>query len=287
MDNENLNNEEELEVTEPIEEANESVSEEVAEDTAEAAAEVSENAAEGESLMNEFGENGEISAEMIAIPQSGNAAKVVAVVCGVIVILLVAVAAIWNTGIVNPYEKGYIDISGVTLKDLADSNGFSVSEYKKMNGLPWLMPKSTNENAVKNYVTIEASLAQSGTDFKSLKEYYGWDDSITEKTTVGKALGETKLSIILGVKDMDEDTANQTLDALKEFYGFGDEVTLDTLYKDVRQRIDEKTKEKRLEQEQEEAEKNEDAEKSDDAEDKADDTDAEKKNGEEKAETAE
>lgn len=281
MDNENLNNEEELEVTETVEEVNETV----LEDTAEAPAETSDNAEETETTENASGENCENPETVFEIPQSRGASKVVAVVCGVLIILLIAAVAIWNTGIINPYEKGYIDISGVTLKDLADTNGFSVSEYKKMNGLPWLMPKSTNENAVKNHVTIEASLAQSGTDFESLKEYYGWDDSITEKSTVGKALGETKLSVILGVKDMDEDTANQTLDALKEFYGFGDEVTLDTLYKDVRQQIDETTKKKRLEQEQEEAEKDADEETSDEAEDKADDD--EDKDSEEKAETAE
>lgn len=196
-----------------------------------------------------------------------------AIIGGVAAVVVALAAILWYFGIINPYEIGYVDVSGVTLEELADQSGYSLKEYKKANGLSWLMPKSTNENAVKNNIKVKTTIAQSGMTFEDFKEYYGWGDDITENSTVGKALGETKLSVILGVKDMEEEMANQTLTSFREFYGFGEDVTLDTLYKDVRVAIDKKTRETRIEQEKE-AEKS-DEEKSEDEEAEVETKDAE------------
>ena len=181
-----------------------------------------------------------------------------AIIGGAVAAVIVLVAALWYFGVINPYEIGYVDVSGVTLEELADQSGYSLKEYKKVNGLSWLMPKSTNENAVKNNVKVKTTIAETGMTFEEFKEYYGWGDNITENSTVGEALGETKLAIILGVKGAEEDVAEKTLASFKEFYGFGDDVTVDTLYKDVRVAIDKKTRETRIEQEKE-AEKDDEA----------------------------
>lgn len=274
MDNEKLNNEE-LETAETTEGAAENPAEvaeevteeaaEVVEDSTEEAEEVTEEAAEDSEEAAELavldgadGSEIEITDEYLEPPKSKG--KVCAIICGIAAVVIVAVGILFYTGVINPFEKGYIDISGVTLADLADESGYSIREYKKMNGLPWYMSKSTNENAVKNNIKIKATLAQSGGEFKELKEYYGWDDSITEDTTVGEALGATKLSVILGVSEMDKETANQALDSVKEIYGLGDDVTLDTLYGDVRETIDTKTKENRLKEEQKSDNKDSDKE---------------------------
>ncbi len=299
MDNEKLNNEEAVEevvdetVTEEtveeiaeeeiveeiidgIAETEETV-EEVAEDTAEEDAETAEEDAVSivqiwqcpkcetvcdDSVCTVCGEQ----CELIEIEATageiteGPRKNIGAIIGGAVAAVIVLVAALWYFGVINPYEIGYVDVSGVTLEELADQSGYSLKEYKKVNGLSWLMPKSTNENAVKNNVKVKTTIAQSGMAFEDFKEYYGWGDNITENSTVGKALGETKLEIILGVKGAEEDVAEKTLASFKEFYGFGDDVTIDTLYKDVRVAIDKKTRETRIEQEKqaEEAEKNSD-----------------------------
>ncbi len=262
MDNEKFNNDE-LEVTETTdkvtEEAVEKVTEDVAEEISEETAEVTEGAeevAELEALDGVSDTELEITDEYLEPPKSK--VKLCKIICGSVAVVIVALGVLFYTGVINPFEKGYIDISGVTLEELSNESGYSLKEYKKMYGLPWYMPKSTNENAAKNNIKIKTTLAQSGEDFKSLKEYYGWDDSITENTTVGKALGATKLSVVLGVHEMDKETANQALDSLKELYDLGDEVTLDTLYGDVREIIDAKTRENRLKEEQKEQDSHKD-----------------------------
>lgn len=286
MDNEKLNNEETVEeVTEETVEAveteevaEEAVVEEVAEESAaeeteEEVEEVSEEDAEtvedeavtivqiwqcpkcetvcDEEICSACGEQ----CELIEIEATageiteGPRKNIGAIIGGAVAAVVVLVAALWYFGVINPYEIGYVDVSGVTLEELAEQGGYSVAEYKKVNGLSWLMPKSTNENAVKNNVKVKTTIEQTGMKFEDFKEYYGWDDKITENSTVGKALGETKLEIILGVKGAEAEIAEQTLSSFKEFYGFGDEVTLDTLYKDVRVAVDKKTRDTRLEQE--------------------------------------
>lgn len=303
MDNKKLNNEE-LEVTE---ETTEEVVEEVAEDTEEVAETVEEEVieeteVEGIAEVTEDAETVEedevtivqiwqcpecetvcddavcsvcgAECELIEIEATageiteGPRKNIGAIIGGVVAVVVALAAILWYFGIINPYEIGYVDVSGVTLEELADQSGYSLKEYKKVNGLSWLMPKSTNENAVKNNIKVKTTIAQSGMAFEDFKEYYGWGDDITENSTVGKALGATKLSVILGTKDMEADMASQTLASFKEFYGFGDEVTLDTLYKDVRVAIDKKTRETRIEQEKE-------AEKADDEESEDEDSEAE------------
>ena len=318
MDNEKLNNEETVEeVTEEtveaveteevneeavIEETVEEVAEETAEELSEDDAETVEEEAVtivqiwqcpkceticDEEVCTTCGEQ----CELIEIEATageiteGPRKNIGAIIGGAVAAVIVLVAALWYFGVINPYEIGYVDVSGVTLEELAEQSGYSLKEYKKTNGLSWLMPKSTNENAVKNNIKVKTTIAQSGMKFEDFKEYYGWDDKITENSTVGEALGETKLSIILGVKGAEKEIAEQTLASFKEFYGFGDEVTLDTLYKDVRVAIDKKTRDTRIEQEKaaEDAEKEADKEETDEAEVETEEAEAPEKT-EEKAE---
>ena len=191
----------------------------------------------------------QVDLEELAQGATGTKAAVIA--GGIAAIVLAIVALLFSTGIVNIYEWGYVDTTGVTLKELADKSGYSLSEYKKANKLPAMMHSSTFENAVNNNVKLGAIVAQSGMPLDEFKKYYGWGDDVTEKTKVGEALGKTKLSMMVG---------EESLDAFKEYYGFGDEVTVDTTYAEVRKVMDTKAKEERIKKEKEAKKAEEEAE---------------------------
>ncbi len=255
MDNENLNNEE-LETVEEAVEVAEEIVEEVTEEAESVETEVEAEAAEEavqteaeEEIAEEYPE--EYSDEVLA---KSNGGKIAAIVGGAVVVVLAIVAALWYFGVINPYERGYVDVSGVTLEELAEQSGYTVSEFKKANGLPMLMPKSTHENAVQNNVKLKSAIVNSGMTFEDFKAHYGWGDNITENSTVGEALGEAKLSVMLGLGEVDEETAKSTLDEFKKYYELGDDVTLDTPYKEIRTHMDEKAREMNI-KEKEEAEK--------------------------------
>ena len=258
MDNENLNNEEELNSVETegtSEEVTEIPSEEVVE-------EITEEAVEG-SVTEEESENTQYTeVSSIEEPVKQSSGKVLAIVGAVVALVVVVVAGLWYFGVINPYEKGYVDVSGKNIAQAADESGYTLSEYKKMNGLPFVMSKYTNENAASNSVKLKNIIERSGNSLDDFKKQYGWDDSITEDTTVGEALGATKLSVLLGADSADEETAKQILEQFKGYYEFDENVTLDTLYRDVRNKMDEKTRQARIEKE--EAEKKQEEDKQDD-----------------------
>ena len=258
MDNEKLNNEEELDSVETevtSEEVAEIPSEEVTEEITEEVVEEVTSEEDSENI-----EDTEVSP--IEEPVSKSSGKVLAIVGAAVALVVVVAACLWYFGIINPYEKGYVDVSGKNIAQAADESGYTLSEYKKMNGLPFMMSKYTNENAASNNVKLKAIIERSGNSLDEFKEQYGWDDSITENTTVGDALGATKLSVLLGADSADEETAKQILEQFKGYYEFDENVTLDTLYRDVRNKMDEKTRQARIEKE--EAEKKQEEDKQDD-----------------------
>ena len=65
------------------------------------------------------------------------------------------------------------------------------------------------------------------------------------------AIGQVKLGDYVGEDNLAE---------FKETYGFGDDITADTLWKDVRQTVDEKSRQQRIESEkaEKESDKNKD-----------------------------
>ncbi len=287
MDNEKLNNEElneeivEETVTEEIEEAVAEPTEEAAESVDEMTAEtVEDDGQEATDVADELAEDAEPACDAVEIAdnsKNGTVAKIAAIAGGAVVLALIVFFALLNLGIVNPYEAGYVDITGETLEDMADQSGYSYKEYKKRFELPFFMPKSTNVNAAGNYVTMSAYSKISGMTIDEIKEQNGFGDDVTEKTTIGEASGNLKLSTLLGLDDVDEETAKSTFEGFKEFYELGDEVTLDTLYKDIRMTIDEKTRQNRLEEqkEQEEAQKKLEEESKETEQDEETDTETE------------
>ncbi len=156
-----------------------------------------------------------------------------------VIILLVGVLTVMflrTFGIINPYERDYIDVTGRTAGDIAKEKHYKYEKFLKEYGLPEDMPKNTFERAVFYNIPVKKFIEKTpGVDsFEQLKADMGWDDSITEDTTMGDALDSTKLSYYVG---------EEQLERFKALYELGDDVTGDTLYIEVRNIVDEKDKE--------------------------------------------
>lgn len=159
----------------------------------------------------------------------------------VIVALVVAVGALAvmglrALGVINPYEKDYIDVTGRTAADIAKEKSYKYEKFLKEYGLPDDMPKSTSERAVYYNIPVKKYVEKTpGVEsFEQLKADMGWDDTITEDTTMGEALDVTKLSYYVG---------DDQLERFKALYELSEEVTGDTLYGEVRNIVDTKEKE--------------------------------------------
>ena len=158
---------------------------------------------------------------------------------GALVVLIVAVVlsrVLLVTGIINPYEKDYIDVTGKTAEDIAKGKGMDYDKFLKAYGLPEDMSRKTFERAVYYNIPLKIVVKQTESieSFAELKESMGWDDSITEDTTLGDALDKTTLSNYVG---------DEQLERFKSLYELSDEVTGETLYGEVRNLVDAKEKE--------------------------------------------
>lgn len=140
------------------------------------------------------------------------------------------------TGVINPYEKDYVDVTGRTAADIAKSKNMKYDKFLKEYGLPEDMPKNTFERAVYYNIPVGKFVEKTPgiESFESLKVSMGWDDSITEATAMGDALDNTKLYNYVG---------EFSLERFKVLYELPDSVTGDTLYGEIRNIVDEKDKE--------------------------------------------
>lgn len=156
-----------------------------------------------------------------------------------VIVLVVGVFSsklMFVTGIINPYEEDYVDVTGRTAADVANDKGMEYAQFLKEYGLPEDMPKRTSERAVYYNVPVGKLVEKNASlgSFEELKESMGWGDDITESTTMGNALDKTKLSYYVG---------EEQLQRFKSLYELPEEVTGDTLYGEVRNIVDAKDKE--------------------------------------------
>ena len=158
------------------------------------------------------------------------------IVAIVVAVGALAVMGLRAIGVINPYERDYIDVTGRTAAQIAKEKNYKYEKFLKDYGLPEDLPKNTSERAmfynipVKKYVEKTPGIES----FEALKESMGWDDSVTEDMTIGDALDITKLSYYVG---------EEQLERFKALYELPDEVTGDTLYGEVRNVVDAKEKE--------------------------------------------
>lgn len=248
-----------VEVTEAAEEAVEEAEAE-AEETVEEAEEINADTVEkaDESAVEAVEDTAEaISFDDAASVTEGEQKKqlsIAKIAIGAAAVLVVAaivvLAVIFGPRVFNKYNKaGYVDVSGRTVSEVAESAGMDLKDFLDSYGLPADMPGNTSESAAYYAIPCSRMATMYGMDFESLKSTLELPDTVTEDTPWGEAEGEARLSVYVG---------EDNLDAFKEQYGLGDEVTGDTQWKEIRNIVDEYNRQQRIDSEkaQKEAEKN-------------------------------
>ena len=204
------------------------------------AAETVESADDAETVTQVI-PDGEADGE---IPAKKSKAPVIVAIVAAVVIIAAAIIVVatgkfgeWT----NKYNRGYVDTTGRTVAEVAEQIGMTYEEFLEEYGLPKDMPKNTYEAVA--FYTMPAKKAAEvyGISFDQIKQMLGLPDDTDENKPWGEVEGEVKLGTYLGGADY--------VDTFKEQYGLGDEVTADTLWKEVRPIVDAKTKEQREEQE--------------------------------------
>lgn len=247
MDEKNLNEiSEELEIADEVEvvDETEAVDETEIVDEAEIV-EVTET--EENTEINDAAEIAEEAVEDLeeAPAQSVGFAKST-IIAGIAVIVAALILGAVYVPALNPYNWKYVDTTGQNIKELADMQGFTLSELKARFDFPFYMPATTSQNAAENSIKLKWILDQNDIDVEKYKELTGTTGDFDENTTMGEIYAMQPLSIVIGATD-------ETIADFREMYGFGEEVTPDTLFGEVRTAIDKKTKADRIEAEKEPA----------------------------------
>lgn len=174
----------------------------------------------------------------------------------VVVAAIVVLAIKFGPSMFNKYNRlGYVDVSGRTVEQVADEQGMDLDEFLEQFNLPEDMPGNTTESAAYNCIPVSTMVTMYGMEFDTMKEFLQFPDTVTEDTPWGEAIGEVTLGNYVGEDNLAE---------FKETYGLGDDVTVDTLWKEVRQTVDETSRQQRIESEKAEAEADKNADKEDD-----------------------
>ncbi|MCX7714762.1 MAG: hypothetical protein N2171_03420 [Clostridia bacterium] len=181
-----------------------------------------------------------------ALPRILAAVLVVLIIAAIVITgILFSAGDIFKRG--NKYNKmGYINISGRTLAEVAQSSGKTLDEFIAEYSLPTDMPGDTTESAAYYSIPLSKMAEMNGMTVDEIKERLELPDSVTGDTTWGEAEGEATLRAYVGEDSLEE---------FKEYYGFGDEITADTKWKEVRNVVDQKALEERIASEAEASEK--------------------------------
>lgn len=217
-------------------------------------------------------------------------------IIAIIIVLTLIVAALayflfGNRG--NKYNKlGYVNVSGRTIQEIADSAGIELKDFLSEYSLPEDMPGDTFEiNAIYNMPAKVYLQNMIGIGFDDMKQAMNIPEETTP--TEPKTLIEKIKSIFVKEKpqQIDENTpwyivegeltvsdySGGSIDQFKEYYGLGDDVTGETKLKEIQDQINQKTSEmlaeqqvKEKEQESKENSENIDSEKVGEASDSSD-----------------
>lgn len=250
--------------------------EEVAEAIEEAAEETAEDAeADAEEAEEELSEVDRAVAEALAERDAADAAakedrnkklKIAGIIAGVVIIIAGVILSGfvskdadggmrfntysgWLPKLVNKYNHmGYVDVTGNTIGDIAESMGMNVEDFKEEFGLPKDMPASTNEMTAMYFIPASNYGSMYGLDFATMKDILHIPDTtedgepITEDTLWGIVQGEITIADYVG------DTGDgEAVKSFKEEFGFGDDITGETKWKVVRNTVDEANRKAEIE----------------------------------------
>ena len=272
------------EAAEAVEEAAEEVVEEAAEavEEAEEAAEEATEAEDAEEMEKTIekvkAELSEVdlavqealaardAADAVAKAEKNKKLKLIGIIAGIVIILAgVIISGFvskdadgnmrinsysgWLPKLTNKYNHmGYVDVTGNTIGDIAESMGVNVEDFKEEFGLPENMPASTSEMTAMYYIPADIYGGMYGLDFDTMKDILHIPDTtedgepITAETLWGVVQGE------IAVADYVGDTGDgEAVKSFKEKLGFGDEVTGETKWKEVRKAVDESNRKAEIE----------------------------------------
>ena len=229
------------EAMDAVEDSVEDISE-AAEEAAELMGETVADKTEAEILGEEIDE---VFAENTVTPEDKTTKTVTIAVCAAIAVAIIVLAIIFLPKLFgrNPYNK-YIDTTGRTIGEIAELSGLEYEEFLEVYSLPADMPKDTNESSAFNTIPISKVLEmyqyENMKTVDEAKEVLGLPDWINDNTPWGEAVGEAPLIKYVG---------EENLDSFLERYGLTGTANGDTLYKEVRQTVDEADKKEREEYE--------------------------------------
>lgn len=167
-------------------------------------------------------------------------------IIAIIAAIVIVVAALGLVGYMvinrNPYNKKYIDVTGRTVQEVAEGAGMELSEFLEMYSLPADMPANTSESAAYYSIPVGTIAQMNMMDFATLKQVLQLPDDITEQTTWGDV--EDSLTVR-------QQVGEDGIEEFKQEYGLGDEVTGDTLWRDIRRKVDKVSRQKRIQEEKE------------------------------------
>lgn len=209
------------------------------------------NANSEESVLNEqtteqndgFGvaEN-QVASENVAVAKKKNVGAIAAIAAVIVVVAAIIVALIvLSPMLFNKYNRqGYVNISGATIGEVAEQSGMELEDFLEEFGLPEDMPANTTEAAAYNNIPFSKMAATYGRTTDEFKEMLKLPDEVDDDTPWGEAINKATLGAYVGEDYLEE---------FKEYYGFGEEITADTLWGEVRQQVEEKQKQERIESE--------------------------------------
>lgn len=248
MDENMIPNADVEENTAPVaDEATEEAVEDVVEETVieEPAEEAVEDAVEEATEEDEVPIVYDETLEPTEVKKNGKAGKIIAIAVVAVIVVAVAVFGIVKLVTRNPYnEMGYVNVSGRTIAEVAESAGVDLNQFLANYGLPADMPADTEEAAAYYNIPVKYIAQMYGMDTDTLKEMLGLGDDVTDDTPWGEAEGKATLSKYVGDENLEE---------FKVEYGLGDEVTGDTLWGEIRNTVDKKTLADRKAQEEADA----------------------------------
>ena len=233
-ENKNYENTEENteEITEEVtEEITEEITEEAVEEVAEDTAEITEEPTAEEVTVEPMCEQ---EPEEI---KKGSKIGVILAVCVAVIVIAAAVVTqgdkYYGMFTSNKYNRGFINVSGMTIKDLL--NGSDKAEFLKEYGMPEDMPENTYIEAVQYRMPLSKMAEMYGMDVEQLKTELNLDPSVTGETQIGEIEDNMTLEDRVGAEQFEQ---------FKTYYDLGDEVTLQTKWKDVKNTVNKADKKK-------------------------------------------
>lgn len=145
---------------------------------------------------------------------------------------------------VNRYNTlGYTNVSGMSIADEAEQARMTMEQYRETFNIPENMPDDTYMEVAYNFQPVKDVATSYELSYEGLKEMYSFPEYIERKS--GEKIPVTE-DLPWGVvcDELTIEGLKMDLDALRKAYGFGEEVTEKTKWKEIRPDVEKKQQEK-------------------------------------------